>query len=692
MSAPEFTARTDAFPPVRPNAAPPSFADVIVPRHLHRTFTYSIPESLRSQIRIGSLVRVPLGPSTVPGIVVTISSEGPPLPATTRATPIRVRDILAVVNEPADAAILPDILELTRQVSDYYLAPWGQCLRLILPALPGARETSRGRQASQAQQTPTAAGHSTDSLQLLPPVAPPWWSRFQEALAAQRHETFLVEDALPRRWATLLHAAEIALERKGTVLIISPEIRRAAALAALSLARWPDRVAQIHSDLPPAVRAREWRRIQTGAADIVVGTRSAIFAPLRAPGLICVDDEDDPSLKEEQEPHYHAREVAAMRARQHGAVLLLGTAHPAVETRRHIGAQPTPAPAPHAAVHLVDLRQTPPRTLLSETMLAGIRAALETRTGAILFTNRKGFASALHCRDCGASPACSHCSVSLTFYKRANRLACRYCGATEPIPEICPACRSSRIEPVGSGTERLEEELRRLFPDARIGRLDRDTARTPEQAARLRNGIAEGQLDLLIGTQLLFQDMPTQPVGFVGIPYADAGLHRPDFRSAERTYHALRDAVGLARTDGLVVLQTILPDHHAIASIAEGDPARFYEQELAFRRALGYPPFAHLISLCVSGKTDAAVRTAAERWAAAVKEHGKKNAGTVTVLGPIPASVERVRGRHRRQILVKSADAEAARHSVKATLEKIEAGKEHRGLKFDVNVDPMELG
>lgn len=669
----------------------PLNADVIVPRHLHRTFTYSIPASLQSQIRIGSLVRVPLGPSTVTGVVVAVSSEHPLLPVKARTTPFRMRDILSVADESADARIQPDILELSRQVADYYLAPWGQCLRLILPALPGAREMPRSRRASQTRQTPTVAGHSTASSQLSPPAAPPWWSRFQEALAAHRHETFLVEDTLSRRWTTLLHAAEITLERKGTVLIISPEIRRAAALAALSLSRWPDRVAQIHSDLPPAVRAREWRRIQTGAAGVVIGTRSAIFAPLRAPGLICVDDEDDPSLKEEQEPHYHAREVAAMRARQHGAVLLLGTAHPSVETRQRVGAQPTPAPAPRAPVHLVDLRQTPPRTLLSEPMLAGIRATLEAKTGAILFANRKGFAAALHCRDCGASPCCAHCSVSLTLYKRANRMACRYCGATEPIPEICPACRSSRIEPVGSGTERLEEELRRLFPDARIGRLDRDTARTPEQATRLRNGIAEGQLDLLIGTQLLFQDMPARPVGFVGIPYADAGLHRPDFRSAERTYHTLRDAVGLARTDGLVVLQTILPDHHAIASVAAGDSERFYEQELAFRHALGYPPFAYLISLCVSGKTDAAVRTAAERWAAAVKEYGKKNSGTVTVLGPIPASVERVRGRHRRQILVKSTDADAARQCVKATLEKIEAGKEHRGLKFDVDVDPSEL-
>jgi primosomal protein N' (replication factor Y) len=671
-----------------------AFADVIVPRHLHRAFTYGIPESLRSHIRIGSLVRVPLGPSTVSGVVVTVSSEGPSLPTTPRAASIRVRDILAIADESGDATVPPDILDLTRQVADYYLAPWGQCLRLILPAAPGARRTTRPRRTSRDQQQPFASAPPAGLPQLPAAATPDWWPRFQDALTAHRHVTFLLEDTPPHRWAIFLEAIEAALREKKPVLLISPEIRRATSLAALILRRWPDRVAQLHSDLLPSARAREWHRIQTGAADIVVGTRSAVFAPVRSPGLICVDDEDDPSLKEEQEPHYHAREVAAMRARQHGAVLLLGTAHASVETRQRMAGSPTHAieSAPRAGVRPVDLRQAPPRTLLSEPMLAGIRTALDAGTGAVLFANRKGFASALHCRDCGASPACARCSVSLTLYKRANRLTCRYCGAVQPVPETCPTCRSSRIEPVGSGTERLEEELRRLFPDARIGRLDRDTARAPGQAARLRNGLAAGELDMLIGTLMLFQGVPMQPVGFVGIPYADAGLHRPDFRSAERTYHALRDAVGLASPGGQVVLQTILPDHHVIASIATGDPTRFYEQELAFRRALDYPPFAHLISLCVSGKTETAVRAAAERWASAVKEHGKKHPGAVTVLGPIPATVERVRGRHRWQILVKSSEGGDARHSVRATLEKLEAAKEFRGMKFDVVVDPMELG
>lgn len=682
--------RSDAPSSTPQPAVPPVFADVIVPRHLHRTFTYGIPASLRPRIRVGSLVRVPLGPSTVPGVVVALSSTQPEFPAEVRAKPVRVRDLLAIADESADATVPRDVLELTRQVAEYYLAPWGQCLRLVLPAMPVAKppRTTRKRSTGSSPVPPA-------DVELPSSPTPPWWARFQQALGDDRHDAWLVEDSLPRRWALLLHAAEEVLARKKTVLLISPEIRRATALAALSLHRWPDRVAQLHSELPPAVRAREWRRIQAGTADIVVGTRSAVFAPLRALGLVSVDDEEDTSLKEEQEPHYHAREVAAMRARQHGAALLLGTAHPSIESRQSItsGAPPYAVqPVPQAAVHLVNLRQTPPRTLLSEPMLAGIRAALEARSGAILFANRKGFAAALHCRDCGASPACPRCSVSLTLYRRANRLACRYCGAAQPVPATCPACQSARVESVGSGTERLEEELRRLFPGARIGRLDRDTARAPEQATRLRTGIAGGRLDLLIGTQLLFQDMPIQPVGFVGIPHADTGLHRPDFRSAERTYHVLRDAVALAQTDGQVVLQTALPDHHVIAAIARGNPEHFYEQELAFRRALGYPPFARLISLCVSGKAEAAVRAAAERWAAAVKEQGRKSPGQIAVLGPIPASVERVRGRHRWQILVKSPDGECARGSVQATLEKMEGSKEHRQLKFDVDVDPMELG
>jgi primosomal protein N' (replication factor Y) len=340
-------------------------------------------------------------------------------------------------------------------------------------------------------------------------------------------------------------------------------------------------------------------------------------------------------------------------------------------------------------------------------MIAGIGAALEAHAGAVLFLNRKGFAPALLCRDCGISPRCQRCSVALTFYRRAARLACHYCGASVPLPDTCSVCLAARLEPVGFGTERVEEEIRRLFRHARIGRLDRDIARTPAQAEAIHRQAAAHELDILIGTQMLFQGPPLPLAGFVGIPHADAGLHLPDFRSAERTYHALLDAVALARpgdTGGKVVLQTYLPTHHAITAVVTGHAALFHDQEAAFRNALGYPPFAHLINLRVSGKNLGRVREAAQQWAgtltaASSRERapegsptgGKSATDDIMILGPIPSPVAQLRGRHRWQLLVKSGNAQAMTRAVQASLEELEREHGRGGLKFEVDVDPVEM-
>ncbi|MGH7473720.1 MAG: replication restart helicase PriA, partial [Candidatus Methylomirabilales bacterium] len=405
-----------------------------------------------------------------------------------------------------------------------------------------------------------------------------------------------------------------------------------------------------------------------------------------------------------------AREVAWIRARQHDAVLLLGSAHPSLETRsamEPLNLDVWGETAAGPAIQTVDLRRLPQGTLLSEPLIAGISAALEARTGAVLFLNRKGFAPALLCRDCGISPRCRQCSVALTFYRRAAHLACHYCGASFPLPDTCSACGGARIEPVGFGTERVEEEIRRLFRHARIGRLDRDIARTPAQAEAIRRLAAAGELDILIGTQMLFQGPPLPPAGFVGIPHADAGLHLPDFRSAERTYHALLDAVALARpgdAGGKVVIQTYLPTHHAIAAVVNGNADLFLDQEMAFRKALGYPPFAHLIHLRVSGKNLGRVREAAQQWVVALRaaiprERAAEGVPTgsehatddIMILGPIPSPVAQLRGRHRWQLLVKSGNAQAVRQAVQDSLEKLERERGRSGLKFDVDVDPVEM-
>lgn len=768
-------------PPLSPDQSLPAFSEVIVPRHLNRSFTYRVPPRLQNRLKVGSRVLVPFGPSRLQGVVVALSTQPPQgqgIPAGRS-----LRDIAALLDETAGTEVDQPLLELTRLIAERYLAPWGQCLRLVLPVQPppkqswrysltdegrkAAGETSRLSETAHALLTRLSVapkGLALSSLQRtvagpvlqtlasltqrrlvqgletdrarrqpihrqagrrgegdagpvgeepasvpLPPAQPAWRDSLRTALDRAQSVTFLLQAPAPHRTACLLQATEDTLARRRATLIIVPEITLASAIARLVRTRWPERVALLHSALSPADRDDAAHRIRSGTVDIVVGTRSAVFAPFPSHaislGLIWVEQEEDPSLKEEKEPHYHAREAAWMRAGQQGAVLVLGSAHPSLETLQAVeldrrltlqttngSAAPLTKPP---AIEAVDLRLTPYRTLLSEPMIAGIRNALGAGTGVILFLNRKGFAPLLHCRDCGAAPQCHRCSVALTFYRRAGRLSCHYCGSSVPLPDTCPSCLAPRLEPAGFGTERVEEEARRLFPDARIGRLDRDLARTPAQADAIRRQMAAGQLDILIGTQMLFQGPPLPLVGFVGLPHADAGLHVADFRSAERTYHALVDAVGLALAGdagGQVILQTYMPAHHAIVSVVQQNEALFYGHEMAFRKALGYPPFTHLISLHVSGKNARLVQGAAEKWAARLKAIAANlSPDEVTVMGPIPSPVAQLRGRHRWQLLVKSEQAEGARQTVRRTIDELEQSRGRSGLKFDVDVDPLEM-
>jgi primosomal protein N' (replication factor Y) len=656
--------------------------------------------------KVGSRVLVPFGPSKLQGVIVALSIH----PPQGQDIPIgsSLRDIAELLD---DDGTEPDesLLSLTRLISEYYLAPWGQCLRLILPDQPRARQRPSRRLTTRRNPAEADPVGEDFASRPLPSIPTAWRDSLKTALDQAHPATFLLQAPAAHRLACLLQATEETLARQRAALIIVPEISLASTIAGLAAARWAERVALLHSGLSPAAHDAAWRRVRAGTADVVVGTRSAVFAPFpsnRASlGLICVEQEEDHSLKEEQEPRYHARDVARMRADQKGAVLLLGSAHPSLETLQTVepdrkltlktvnGSGP-PATAP-PAIEAVDLRLLPYRTLLSEPLIAGIKQALSAKSRVILFLNRKGFAPLLHCLDCGASPHCPRCSVPFTFYRRAGRLSCRYCGDSSSLPDTCPSCLASRLEPVGFGTERLEEEVRRLFPEARIGRLDRDLARTQAQADAVRGRLAAGELDILIGTQMLFRGFPLPPVGLVGLPYADAGLHVPDFRSAERTYQTLLDAAGLALpgdAGGKVVLQTYMPAHHAIASVVQQNETLFYEQELAFRKALGYPPFTHLISLHVSGKNAKLVQKAAGEWAGRLKVAAADLfPDEVTIMGPIPAPVAQLRGRHRWQLLVKSAQAEAARQTVRQTLEELERNKKRRGLKFDVDVDPMEM-
>jgi len=676
-------------------ASAPDLADVLVPRRVATPFTYRIPLNLRTKVKLGSRVQVPLGAAAAEGIVVAFPSV-PPL-SSRRRTHVALRDIQAI--NPAPMDYLPaDLLALTRWLAARYVAPLGQCLRLVLPVPPPPR--GRAAMALRGDTAPEAAPVGSSSSKSA--AVPPEWTSLNAAILTPRHATFLVLGCSPSRHQLMLQAAALVLERKRTVLIVAPEVDRAVALADAAQKEWGTAVGLWHGGLSSSARNQLWHQCQVGIINVIVGTRSAVFLPLPALGLVCVDAEDDFSLKEEQEPRYHAREVAAWRAQQHGAPVLLGSAHPSLDTmartdvtRLEFG---QPDSVTHRSPHIttVDIRERPYGVIMSEAMLCGIRSSLEAKSRAVLFLNRKGFAPALHCRACGQAPQCTNCTVTLTYYRRARHLACHYCGAAYPVPVACPACGGILLQPSGFGTEQLEDEVRTRFPGIRIARLDTDSTPKLEEAEKIRHAMARGEIDVLIGTQLLFQGSSLPLVGFVGIPYADAGLHRPDFRASERTYASLLDAVGLARPaveGGTVVMQTYLPTHHVIEAITTCDPARFYEPELACRQALAYPPFTHVIHLGVSGAAETAVRKAAHKWSEMLAREAARDpslAASLMILGPVAAPVARRRGRHRWQILVKSDKADAAREAVAASWQALES-KLGRTVKLEVDVDPVEL-
>ena len=755
------------------------FADVIVPRHLTGPFTYTVPMSLRPTLRVGHRVFVPFGRSILQGAVVALFHVLPH--GLDRA---RLKEIRSLLPDGTASEVPSNLFELSRQVAEQYIAPWGQCLRLVLPPTAEPRTqvshyelTVQGRAALVNRETcsekaralltrlgrkppdlrrssrspgpadllhdlkargwimevqsqdlpsfltgpialpsrPANQGNSSIAVPFNPDPAMFWAAPLFAALRAQRPSRVLLQTPWTDRLGLLQQAVRLVLDRGQTVLIIVGEAERAQWVA--SLIRDDEKGISpvcFHSGLSAQTKLEMWDKIHRQIIRVVVGTRSAIFLPLHELGTIWIEGEEDGALKEAQEPRYHAREVAWLRAQNEQAVLVLSSSHPCLETTEAVdlGGIVVRKVIPFDArpsVQVVDLRDHGRGTVLSQPLVRAIELALGRRTGVLLFLNRKGYAGALVCRDCGHVPRCPACRVALMYSRQAGRLLCSYCGGAVPIPETCASCAGPRMRLIGEGTERVEEDVRRLFPHAAVVRLDGNTMRKPAQAEILWRRIEQGECDIIVGTQLALRRRPLPAMGLVGIIQADAGLSLPDFRSAERTYHTLLDAVDLAgpaRAGGQVIIQTFLASHHAIQAVARNDESIFLSEELSHRRALGYPPAVYLIALLVSGTNEKVVRNAATAWVArltacsasssmagqfpsAAQSTGRPDG--LTVLGPVPSLVPRLRGRYRWQILVKSLEREAGLEAVRTTVQEMERTHQRRAIKFDVDVDPIDM-
>jgi primosomal protein N' (replication factor Y) len=505
--------------------------------------------------------------------------------------------------------------------------------------------------------------------------------RIVDAVSAHKFAGMLLHGVTGSgKTAVYLTGMRAVLEAGRSAILLVPEIGLTPAVAADLHQVFGEEVAILHSALSDQERAEQWHRIKRGDARMVVGTRSAVFAPVADLALIIVDEEQDSSYKQEETPRYHARDVAVMRAKMANAVVVLGSATPSLEsyynaTKNKYALVELPdrvEQRPLPAVELIDMKQefqeTGQEQVISRKLAEEIRDRLERKEQVMILLNRRGYSPVALCRACGSRMECRNCAVAMTHHKKSSRMVCHYCGFEAPVPKKCGECGSEYVYFLGTGSEKLEELLHGMFPTARIGRLDRDTVRGKEDFERVLGALNEGELDLLVGTQMIAKGHDVHGVTLVGVVGADIALGLPDFRAAERTFQLLTQVAGRAgrgQTPGKVVLQTYFPDHYAVQYAANHDFAGFYEKELRFRSWMHYPPYSALANVLIrSDKLDEALEWSGTlgKWFEKMRHEG------VRVLGPAAAPIVRLKRDYRYHFVLKSPSREKLNTALRAML------------------------
>jgi len=500
-----------------------------------------------------------------------------------------------------------------------------------------------------------------------------------------------------------LRAAAHALDQGCQVIVLVPEIALAAQLEWHFVDRFGDLVAILHSGMSAGERFDQWCRLSQGEARIALGARSAVFAPLADVGLIIVDEEHDPAYKQEDGFRYNGRDLALLRGSLEHACVLLGSATPSVTTRyraaqgmmKQVRLTTRVASQPLPRVTVVDLKKVPTVSgkppIFSPMLFAALKENLNSNHQSLIFLNRRGFASLVICRECGKVLTCPNCQVSLTLHRREGLHLCHYCGFSLPLATLCPNCRSTALQGVGMGTERIEAELKRLFPQAMIKRLDRDTAANRAEYLATLKAMHQGEVDILVGTQMITKGHHFPGVTLVGIVWADAGLAVPDFKAAERTFQLLVQVTGRAgrgEAEGRVIIQTHQPEHYSIQLAQLHDDQAFFEKELALRKRLGFPPFGRLINVRFEGKDAEAVKEVAQ---AAGRRAQREATSSVAVLGPSPAPLARIRQQYRWQLLLKGKEIAPLHALACRVLEQTRAQAASSKVKMLLDVDPESM-
>lgn len=644
------------------------FAEVLISqpsRDIDRIFHYSIPPSL--DVKIGHEVVIPFGNRELLGYVVGLVEK----------SDIKgIKDIKGIVGE--QTLFGNNQVELAKWIADYYCSFFVTALKLFLPPKGKVNFAATGQNTDEKGKVNFAA--TEEQIKALEEI---------EKGAAGVYLLYGVTGS--GKTEVYMRAIAKELEKGKQSIVLVPEISLTPQLVERFTARFGDQVALLHSELTLKQRREAWWRIRSGQAKIILGARSAIFAPIDNLGIIVLDEEYETSYKQDQSPRYHARTVALKLAKMQGAKVILGSATPSIETyykaeqgeykkltlSKRIDSRPLPI------VEIIDRSKDGNKGVLSNKLQDELKQTLERKEQAILFINRKGYFTVALCQSCGRSIECPHCSIALTFHTTSNKLHCNHCGFSMAPQVVCSKCHGTLMRFFGIGTQRIESEVAQIYPEARILRWDRDNVSKRGSHDNFFALFSAGKADVLIGTQMVAKGMDVANVTLVGVVSADTGLHFPDFRSAEHTFQLLTQVAGRAgrhHLPGKVLIQTFLPDHYAIVAAQKHDYDSFYAQEIKFRQELLYPPFSELISVLVSGAEDAKTCKIAEDIGKLLRNRLDKQ-----VLGPAIAAIPKLRGMWRYHMLLKGNNLDQMRAALKEVLQKAVVPKD---IRVTVDVEP----
>ncbi len=645
----------------------PELIEVVFNLPVDRRFTYAVPAGL--EVKAGMRVSAPFGSRRLLGYVVADGTQAPP----------GISELKEVLRRIDGAPLFgPRELSLAEWLSGMYLCSLGEALAAMLP---GGRREVEGEELAEELEDEGELQLSDDQ------------ARAVERLSQAGEGMFYLHGVTGSgKTEVFLRAAASALARGRGVIYLVPEIALTHQVVETFSRRFGPDIAVLHSGLSPSRRLSEWGRLRSGQARLAIGARSAVFAPVRDLGLVVIDEEHEGSYKSGTTPRYHARQVAMHRARAEAAVLVMGSATPSLEAWHSIregrlpclrlGSRLAGGSLPQVSIRGLAGESAP----LSRALIDEIRRTHDAGRQTILFLNRRGFAYFFHCRSCGYEMKCRHCSVALTFHKQRGQMVCHYCGYRSAPIAACPECGSLDVGYSGFGTEKIEEELARLFPDLSVRRIDTDAVRHKGALRSLLAEFREGRIDILVGTQMVAKGLNFPGVKLVGIVLADSGLRLPDFRAAERTFGLIVQVSGRAgryHPDGIVLVQTYLPGNRTITLAAQGRLEEFYAEELESRRALGFPPYSRLIRVVFRSRSAAKAQQASADFARALR-----TGGGVEALGPAECPLAVIAGNSRTQVLLRAADFGAVHAAARQGLR---AFTPPAGVYLEVDVDPVSL-